>query len=115
MHLQQVLLNLVLNAMDAMPSGHTGERRVILRAQPSGPAAVQLSVSDNGSGLPPEKTADIFEPFFTTKSNGMGMGLPISRTIIEAHGGKLKAENNADRRGATFHFTLRAAAEGGAA
>ncbi len=67
-------------------------------------------MSDTGSGIPADKLASIFDPFFTTKPNGMGMGLPISRTIIEAHGGRFWAENNSSG-GATFRFTLPLAQE----
>jgi two-component system, LuxR family, sensor kinase FixL len=75
--------------------------------------AVEIAVSDSGNGIAVEKIAQVFESFFTTKPNGMGMGLPISRTIIEAHGGRLWAENN-NGGGATFRFTL-PVAEAGAA
>ncbi|MGO9831520.1 MAG: sensor histidine kinase, partial [Myxococcaceae bacterium] len=104
-HIEQVLLNLVLNAMDAVDAVPAGERRVIVEAERDGSYNVRISVCDSGTGVPPEIIGSIFEAFFTTKPNGMGMGLPISRTIIEAHGGRLWAENNA-QRGATFRFTL---------
>ena len=110
-HLQQVLLNLVLNAMDALS---TGERRVILRAHTGPSRTVVVSVSDTGSGIPDDKLKQVFEPFYTTKSSGMGMGLPISRTIIQMHGGNLTAENNPGGRGATFRFSLPAEEGGGA-
>jgi PAS domain S-box-containing protein len=104
-HLQQVLLNLVLNAMDAV-EGEPAERRLVsVRARLDGGRTVEVAVSDSGHGMTPERLALVFEPFFTTKSNGMGIGLPISRTIIEAHGGHIWAESNADK-GATFRFTL---------
>jgi two-component system sensor kinase FixL len=112
-HLQQVLLNLFINGMDALAATTGDERSLTLRARRDGDGLVEVAVSDNGPGIPAEKLARLFEPFFTTKPQGMGIGLPISRTIIEAHGGRLWAENNAER-GATFHFTL-PVAEGGAA
>ena len=104
-HLQQVLLNLLLNAMDAM-NGHPGaERRLTVRVKAGLPGWLEVTVSDAGTGLPPEESPRLFEPFYTTKPNGMGMGLAISRTIIEAHGGKIRAENNPGP-GASFIFTL---------
>ena len=112
-HLQQVLLNLFINGMDALAATTDCERSLTLRARRDGDGLVEVAVSDNGPGIPAEKLARLFEPFFTTKPQGMGIGLPISRTIIEAHGGRLWAENNAER-GATFRFTL-PVAEGGAA
>jgi C4-dicarboxylate-specific signal transduction histidine kinase len=112
-HLQQVLLNLVLNGMDALNGTTQNDRRVTVGARLDGPQSIEIAVSDTGSGIPAEELARVFEPFFTTKPHGMGMGLPISRTIVEAHGGRLWAENN-NGGGATFRFTLRAAKEAGA-
>ena len=112
-HLQQVLLNLILNGMDALNGTTQNDRRVIVSAQLDDAQSLEIAVSDTGLGIPADELARVFEPFFTTKPQGMGMGLPISRTIIEAHGGRLRAENNTDG-GATFRFTLRAAKEGGA-
>jgi PAS domain S-box-containing protein len=109
-HLQQVLLNLVLNAMDAMDDVPAERRKVTVRAQRHGEREVEVAVSDSGPGIAPERLGHLFEPFFTTKPNGMGIGLSISRTIIEAHGGRLWAENN-EREGATFRFTLPLAGE----
>ena len=109
-HLQQVLLNLVLNAMDAVDGLPAERRQVAVRARHFDERTVELEVSDSGPGIPSERLAQVFEPFFTTKANGMGMGLPISRTIIEAHGGRIWVENNADQ-GATFRFTLPVAEE----
>jgi PAS domain S-box-containing protein len=108
-HLQQVLLNLILNGMDAMGKNPEAERdlSVRVRARPAG--RLEVSVTDAGSGLQPGEIGQLFEPFFTTKPNGMGMGLAISRTIIEAHGGKIRAENN-PVKGAVFSFTLPTAA-----
>jgi PAS domain S-box-containing protein len=101
--LQQVFMNLMLNGIDAMketPGG--GELTIISEASD---AQLLISVSDTGVGLPPEQADQIFRAFFTTKDNGTGMGLPISRSIIESHGGRLWAAGNSGR-GATFQFTL---------
>jgi signal transduction histidine kinase len=98
--LQQVFMNLMLNAIEAMQEG--GELTVKSQLQDS---QLLLSVSDTGVGLPTEKMEQIFSAFFTTKSQGSGMGLAISRSIVESHGGRLWATAN-DGRGATFHFTL---------
>jgi len=76
----------------------------VIQTRPTG-AAVQIAVRDQGPGISAETLPRLFETFYTTKPNGMGMGLPISRSIIEAHGGRIWAENNPDR-GATFSFTL---------
>jgi len=112
-HLQQVLLNLVLNGMDAVNGTGGEEQRVSITALLDGAQAVEIAVSDTGTGIPADKLAHVFDPFFTTKPNGMGMGLPISRTIIEAHGGRFWAENN-NSGGATFRFTLPIAQEAAA-
>jgi two-component system, LuxR family, sensor kinase FixL len=104
--LQQVLLNLVVNACDAMTDCVTPERRLLIRtAVENGSSAVIVSVTDRGGSIPEDKMEQIFEPFFTTKPKGMGLGLSVCRTIIAAHRGKLWATNNADR-GATFHVSL---------
>ena len=102
--LQQVLLNLLLNAFDAMRDCSVEEREVSLRVE-GGAGMVEVSVSDRGTGLTSDKLDKIFQPFFTTKREGLGMGLSISRSIIEAHGGRLWATTNPGP-GATFHFTL---------
>jgi two-component system sensor kinase FixL len=81
------------------------EREVVVRAETNGAGAVEVAVRDSGAGLTSDNLDKIFQPFFTTKREGLGMGLSISRSIIEAHGGRLWAENN-DGRGATFHFTI---------
>ena len=104
-HLQQVLLNLILNAMDAVEDVAAARRKVTVRAQRHGAGEIEVAVEDSGPGIAPEGLGRLFEPFFTTKANGMGIGLSISRTIIEAHGGRIWAENNAGE-GATFRFTL---------
>ena len=107
-HLQQVLLNLILNGMDAMSECPADARSLVVRVRNASAGSVEVSVTDRGSGLAPEAAARIFESFFTTKPQGLGMGLAISRTIIEAHGGKIRGENNPGR-GATFTVTLPAA------
>jgi len=104
-HLQQVLLNLILNGMDAMAALPKAERLLIVLAEVSMDGNLEVAINDCGTGISQDNIGRLFEPFFTTKLNGMGMGLAISRTIIEAHGGKIQAENNA-QRGATFKFTL---------
>jgi two-component system sensor kinase FixL len=104
-HLQQVLLNLIVNGLDALDEVTQGDRRVSVTAALAGPKTVEIAVSDSGRGIPADKLAHIFDPFFTTKANGMGLGLPISRTIIEAHNGRLWAENR-NEGGASFRFAL---------
>jgi len=104
-HLQQVLLNLILNGMDALNQVSRENRCVTVSVRVDGARTVEIAVSDTGQGIAAEKLAHVFDPFFTTKPDGMGMGLPISRTIVESHGGRLWAENN-DGSGATFRFTL---------
>jgi signal transduction histidine kinase len=101
--LQQVLLNLMVNGIDAM-KGVDGTRELTLISQHAGSDQILVSVGDNGVGLPPDM-GQIFNAFFTTKPHGTGMGLAISRTIIESHGGRLWASSNSGP-GATFHFTL---------
>src|SRR5882724_4131328 len=101
--LQQVFMNLMLNGIDAMKGTADGEELTI--KSEIGDGQLLISVSDTGVGLPPEQADQIFRAFFTTKDNGTGMGLPISRSIIEAHGGRLWA-TCAPGRGATFQFTL---------
>jgi PAS domain S-box-containing protein len=104
--LQQVLVNLVVNACDAMVDCNTPERRLVIRTgTQNGNGAVLVSVTDRGRSIPEEKMEQIFEPFFTTKAKGMGLGLSVCRSIIAAHRGTLWATNNTER-GATFHFSL---------
>ena len=111
-HVQQVLLNLVLNGMDAMAAVPEQQRVLCFKTTTVGAGIVAVSVRDRGPGIARDKLARIFDPFFTTKQEGMGLGLSIARSLIEAHGGRIWAENNADG-GATFSFTLltRAATE----
>jgi two-component system, LuxR family, sensor kinase FixL len=102
--LQQVLLNLVLNGMEAMEAQAPAARQLRIQTLPAGPG-VRVGVQDRGPGLPPDKLETVFEAFFSTKASGMGMGLAISRSIVEAHGGRIWAENN-PAGGATFWFSL---------
>jgi signal transduction histidine kinase len=104
-HLQQVLLNLILNGMDAMAGVAKFQRVLTLNAKIAKDGNVEVSVTDRGIGIAPDKIDSLFEPFFTTKPNGMGMGLAISQTIIEAHGGEIWG-GNIFPRGAVFIFTL---------
>ena len=108
--LQQVVLNLILNAVEAM--GSVEERQRMLSVVTEQRAAdVLIAVHDSGPGIDPEHLQRVFEPFYTTKESGIGMGLSICRSIIDAHGGRLWAD--ADQpRGTIFQFTLPAAQEG---
>jgi two-component system sensor kinase FixL len=106
-HLQQVMMNLMLNGFDAMREAPPDARRLTVRTT-NGGGAVQIDVRDCGTGISPEKLRTLFEPFQTTKKDGLGIGLSIIRSIVEAHGGRVWAENNADA-GATFHVSLRSA------
>jgi two-component system sensor kinase FixL len=103
--LQQIVLNLLLNAFDAMKECPVSEREVKLEMEHYGANLIRVAVSDSGTGLSGDKLDKIFEPFYTTKREGLGMGLSICRSIIAAHGGRIWAENNPDR-GATFSFTV---------
>ncbi len=103
--LQQVLVNLIINAIEAMSAEPDGSRDLLLSSQNRGSDQIVVGVRDSGVGIDPSTVEDLFHPFVTTKANGMGMGLSISRSIVEAHGGVLWAENNVDK-GATFWFAL---------
>lgn len=107
--LQQVLMNLIVNAVDAMHDVD-GQRDLIIKSQPAENHELLLSVSDTGVGLPRQQADRIFNAFFTTKTHGTGMGLRISRSIVESHGGRLWAADNSPR-GASFCFTLPTKAE----
>lgn len=104
-HLQQVVLNLLMNGLDAVEGSPPDRRTLTVRTSRSGADSVEIAVSDSGRGIPPEVLPRLFEPFFTTKSNGMGLGLSICRTLLEAHGGSIAAESRPGA-GATFRVTL---------
>jgi PAS domain S-box-containing protein len=104
MQLQQVLMNLIMNSIDAMKDVE-GTRELTINSQRGENEQLVLSISDTGVGLPPQQADQIFNAFFTTKPHGTGMGLRISRSIVESHGGRLWAADNAPR-GASFYFTL---------
>jgi PAS domain S-box-containing protein len=107
--LQQVVLNLIMNGIESLTQITDRPRTLQIRSKVLEPGSVIVSVQDAGAGLDPQSVAHIFENFFTTKTNGLGMGLAISRSIVEAHGGKLWAQP-AEQQGATFQFTLPACA-----
>jgi C4-dicarboxylate-specific signal transduction histidine kinase len=110
--LQQVVLNLILNAVQAIGAVADGTREVLITSCQTEPNEVCLRVQDTGPGLSAEALPRLFEPFYTTKPGGMGMGLAICRSIIEAHGGRLWAAG-CEPRGALFQFTIPAAIAGG--
>jgi signal transduction histidine kinase len=103
--LQQVVLNLVLNGLEALRPPWAGARTLVIRTASDGAAAVTVAVQDSGTGIAENDTECIFQPLYTTKAEGLGMGLAIARTIVDAHGGRLVAANN-EHGGATVHFTL---------
>jgi C4-dicarboxylate-specific signal transduction histidine kinase len=102
--LQQVIMNLVVNSMDAMAAIPNG-RAVIGRTEVNGGSSAVVSILDSGPGIPAEKLNEVFDPFFTTKKQGMGIGLSISRTIVQAHNGRIWAENQKEG-GAVFRLSL---------
>jgi two-component system sensor kinase FixL len=103
--LQQVVLNLLLNAFDAMESHGVPNREVVIEASVDDAGSVRVAVRDLGPGLADDIVEKLFTPFFTSKRDGLGLGLSISRSIVDMHGGRIWAENNAGE-GATFYFTL---------
>jgi PAS domain S-box-containing protein len=109
--LQQVLLNLLFNSFAAMKELPAAERRVAILAWLDDEGTVRIAVRDQGTGIAEDQIKKIFQPFFTTKKEGLGMGLSVSRTIIQSHGGRLWAQNNPER-GATFLLTVPVASEG---
>jgi PAS domain S-box-containing protein len=106
--LQQVIINLIMNGVEAMASIADGPRKLVIRSNREGVGQLVVAVQDFGSGIDPEIADKLFSPFVTTKPKGMGMGLSICRSIVDAHGGRIWASRNAGS-GTTFHFTLDAA------
>jgi signal transduction histidine kinase len=103
--LQQVILNLIINAVEAMSEVSEGSRALLISTSEAESGGVLVAVSDSGPGLPPANLARIFEAFYTTKSSGLGMGLSICRSIVEAHGGRLWATPS-EPHGAVFYMML---------
>jgi signal transduction histidine kinase len=109
--LQQVILNLIMNAIEAMSEVSEGSRELVISTSEAESGGVLVAVSDSGPGLPPANLAHIFEAFYTTKASGLGLGLSICRSIVDAHGGRFWAEPNRDGPGATFSFSIPCDAE----
>jgi signal transduction histidine kinase len=104
-HVEQVILNLAINGMDAMQSCGPGEGRISIESTLADGESVEVSIADSGTGIPADKILAIFDAFYTTKRQGTGLGLSIARTIVETYGGKIWAENRMGG-GAVFRFTL---------
>jgi two-component system sensor kinase FixL len=104
-HLQQVIINFILNASEAMMEVDDAPRKILISTNKENELMIKVGIRDSGIGISEDNFNKIMEPFYTTKPEGMGMGLSINRSIIEAHAGRLWAENNPDK-GATFYFTL---------
>jgi signal transduction histidine kinase len=109
-HIGQVLLNLLTNALDAVANEDPSRRTILLEASPGEAGWIEFAVKDRGTGIPSDQVANVFEPFFSTKPEGTGLGLSISRTIVESHGGRIWAESNPDG-GTALRFTIQAAPE----
>ena len=111
--LQQVLLNLIINAIEAMSGVDDGPRQLVVQSDPDTAPGVRVTVRDSGPGLDPQRLDQLFDAFYTTKPHGLGLGLAISRRIVEAHGGRLWASANMPH-GAVFQFTVPRGSEEGA-
>ncbi len=108
--IQQVLVNLVRNSIDALKASRPNQPRLVLSTERTAPTTIGFTVTDNGEGIAPDKLPHVFDPFFSTRAEGMGMGLAISRTIVEAHQGRLSVRSEPGRH-TTFQFSLLAAGE----
>ena len=104
--LQQVMLNIILNAFDAMLKNNKEERSLVISTIQTSPESITTAFTDNGAGIEQQDIDHLFDAFYTSKQTGMGMGLTISRSIVEAHGGKLWATQNESGQGVTFYFSL---------
>lgn len=104
--MEQVILNLSRNAIEAMQETRNGERQLTIRSRPNGSDLVEVEIADSGRGIDPQLEANLFTPFFSTKREGMGLGLHICRSIVEAHGGRVWVSRNSGE-GVTFHFSLK--------
>jgi PAS domain S-box-containing protein len=104
--LHQLIVNLAVNAMQAMAQVGAAERRITVRTTSPDEMTLRCSVEDSGPGIDPDHLSRLFESFFTTKPGGMGMGLSVCRSIVEAHGGRIEADNGSEHGGARFSFTL---------
>jgi signal transduction histidine kinase len=104
--LQQVIVNLAVNAIQAMAQAGGTRQTLAIRTRLDDPRTLTCTLEDSGPGIEPEHLDHLFDSFFTTKDAGMGLGLPICRSIIEAHGGRLRADNGSAYGGARFIFTL---------
>ena len=111
MQLQQVILNLIINGLEAMTDISEASRRLLIETKKDASDGLLVTVRDSGPGLNPGNLDHLFDAFYTTKPGGMGMGLSICRSIVEAHGGRLWADSH-DGPGASFQFTLPARREG---
>ncbi len=101
--IQQVLLNLIRNAMDAMEATNSDQRNLIITTSPAGDDTIEVTVEDSGKGFVKKNEDQLFDAFYTTKKHGLGMGLAISRSIIEEHGGTISVESG---KGTTFIVTI---------
>ncbi|MGF6633148.1 sensor histidine kinase [Paraburkholderia sp. MM6662-R1] len=107
--LQQVIVNLLVNAMQAMEQAGSPERKITITTTVRDASTLCCAIEDSGPGIAPEHVDRLFESFFTTKENGMGLGLPICRSILESHHGRIAADNASAHGGARFYFTIPAA------
>ncbi|MEA3004112.1 MAG: two-component system, LuxR family, sensor kinase FixL, partial [Sphingomonadales bacterium] len=105
--IQQLLVNLIRNAVEALTEAPQPRRRLLVATRRLGPSEVEVEIADNGPGIAPELRDRLFQPFVSSKGGGTGIGLAICRTIVEAHGGRIRVEE-APGGGAVFRFTLRA-------